>query len=159
MMHLTSVDLPAPFSPSSAWTLPASTRIETSSSAASAPKRLDMPAASREKRAGHGNAATTPVGVGDRAEHAALHLDHLDRGVVVAAVGRAAAILEQQAFEAAVVGLAHGGVDADVGGDAGQHDVADAAGAQDQLEVGGAERALARLVDDRLAGGAGRGRR
>ena len=67
-------------------------------------------------------------------------------------VGRAAAVRQQQALEAAVVGLAHGGVHADVGGDAGEDHVADAARAQDQLEVGGAERALAGLVDDRLAG-------
>jgi hypothetical protein len=87
----------------------------------------------------------------DRAEHAALHLDHLQRVLVVALVGGGAAILEQHAFEAAVVGLAHRGVDADVGGDAGQHDVLDAAQPQHQLEVGGAERALAGLVDDRLA--------
>ena len=70
---------------------------------------------------------------------------------MVAAVGGAAAILEQQALEAAVVGLAHGGVDADVGGDAGEHQIVDAALAHDQLEVGGAERALARLVDHGLA--------
>ena len=94
--------------------------------------------------------ATKSVGIGDGAEHAALHLDHLDGVVVVALVGRAAAVLQQQAFEAAVVGLAHGGVDADVGGDAGEHDVVDAAQAQHQLEIGGAERALAGLVDDRL---------
>jgi hypothetical protein len=56
-----------------------------------------------------------------------------------------------QAFEAAVVRLAHRGVDADVGGDAGQDQVVDAARAQDQLEVGGAERPLAGLVDDDLA--------
>ncbi len=40
-----------------------------------------------------------------------------------------AAILQQQAFEAAVIGFAHGGVHADVGGNAGQHDVAPAFGA------------------------------
>ena len=68
--------------------------------------------------------------------------------LVVAVVGGAAAVGQQQALEAAVVGLAHGGVHADVGGDAGEHEVADAARAQDQVEVGGVERALARLVDD-----------
>ncbi len=88
----------------------------------------------------------------DRAEHAALHLHHLDRRQMIAVVGRAAAILEQQAFEAAIVALAHRRVHADVGGDAGQHDVLDAARAQDQFEVGRAERALAGLVDDDLAG-------
>src|SRR4051794_16392051 len=90
--------------------------------------------------------------VADRAEDAALHRHHLDRRLVVAPVGGAAAVLEQQALEAAVVGLAHRGVDADVSRDAGQHDIADAAGAQDQLEVGGAERSLARLVDHGLLG-------
>ena len=77
----------------------------------------------------------------------------LSGAVVIAPVGGAAAILEQQALEAAIVGFAHRGVDADVGGDAGEHEVRDAALAQDQLEIGGAERALAGLVDDRLAGG------
>ncbi len=79
-------------------------------------------------------------------------VDHLDRGGVIAGVGRAAAVFEDQAFEAAVIGLAHGGVDADVGRDAGQNEVVDPARAQDEFEVGGAERALAGLVDDRLAG-------
>src|SRR5262245_37871275 len=71
---------------------------------------------------------------------------------MVAVVGGAAAILEEEAFEAAVIGLAHGGVDPDIGGDAAEDQVADAAGAEHQLEIGGTERALARLVDDRLAG-------
>ena len=102
-------------------------------------------------RLAHEIASMSFVEVGDGAEHAALHLDHLDGVVVVALVGRAAAILQQQALEAAVVGFAHGGVDAYVGGDAGEHDVVDAAQPQHQLEVGGAERALAGLVDDRLA--------
>src|SRR6185369_13214456 len=53
--------------------------------------------------------------------------------------------------EAAVVAFAHGGVHADVGGDAGGHHVADAARTQDEFEVGGAEGTLARLVDDDLA--------
>ena len=79
--------------------------------------------------------------------------------VVVALVGRAAAILQQQAFEAAIVGLAHGGVDADIGGDAGEHDIVDAAQPQHQLEIGGAERAFARLVDDRIRRRAARDRR
>ena len=48
MMHLTSVDLPAPFSPSSAWNEPASTLIETSSSATSGPKILVMPTVSSD---------------------------------------------------------------------------------------------------------------
>src|ERR1700674_5003789 len=89
--------------------------------------------------------------IGYRAEHATLHLYHLDRVVVVAFVGRATTIFEQQALETAIVGFAHGGMHADVGGDAGEHDIFDPAQAQHQLEIGGAERALAGLVDDRLA--------
>ena len=143
------------------------TFIDTSSSAANSPKRLVMAIASTPKvflpRSAWEARRRDEVAIrsrddldefcriANRAEHAALHLDHLERVVVIAFVGRAAAILQQQAFEAAVVGLAHGGVHADVGGDAGQHDVVDAAQAQHQLKIGGAERALARLVDDRLA--------
>lgn len=43
MMHLTRVDLPAPFSPSSTWKPPAGTLSDTSSSAVKLPKRFDMP--------------------------------------------------------------------------------------------------------------------
>ena len=115
---------------------------------------FDAERATRQRRFAddHDRASISAGRRRDRAEHAALHLDHLERVVVVALVGRAAAVLQQHAFEAAVVGFAHRGVDADVGGDAGQHDVVDAAQPQHQLEVGGAERALAGLVDDRLAG-------
>ena len=66
-------------------------------------------------------------------------------------VGRAAAVFKQHTLETAVVGLAHGGVNANVGGDPGQHDVIDPAQAQHELEIGCAERAFARLVDDRFA--------
>src|SRR5882724_328753 len=71
---------------------------------------------------------------------------------MVGTVGGAAAILEQQAFEASVVGLAHRRMDADVGRDARQHEVGNAAQPQHQFEIGGAEGAFAGLVDDRLAG-------
>jgi len=43
-------------------------------------------------------------------------------------------------------------VDANIGVDAGQHEVADPAHAQDQLEAGDAEAVPAKTVDDRLAG-------
>ena len=88
---------------------------------------------------------------GDGAEDAALHLDHLDRRQMVADVGRRAAVGDKQALVAQIVGVAHGGVHADVGGDAGQHDVADTGSLQHQLQVGGHERALAGLVDDHFA--------
>src|SRR5581483_8877602 len=55
-----------------------------------------------------------------------------------------------QALVAAVVGLAHRGVHAYVGGDAGEQDVRDALAAQHQVELGRVERALARLVDQHL---------
>ena len=48
MAHFTSVLLPAPFSPSSAWKAPAWIFTETSSSAASAPKRLEKPISSSD---------------------------------------------------------------------------------------------------------------
>ena len=52
MMHLTSVLLPAPFSPSSAWTVPRSSVSETSSSARTDPNGLDD--AGRLQRGRHG---------------------------------------------------------------------------------------------------------
>jgi hypothetical protein len=72
--------------------------------------------------------------------------------LVVGTVGGAATIFEQQAFEPAVVGLAHRRMDADVGRDPRQGEIGDAAQPQHQFEIGGAEGALAGLVDDRLAG-------
>ena len=158
MMHFTSVLLPAPFSPSSAWNEPGRTLSSTLSSAVKSPNRMVIAIGVDAERAtgkrcfadDHDSAPISAVERRDRAEHAALHLDHFQRVVVVALVGRGTAILDQHAFEAAVVGFAHGGMDADVGGDPGQHDVLDAAQPQHQFEVGGAERSLAGLVDDGL---------
>ena len=62
-----------------------------------------------------------------------------------------AAVGQHDAAIAAVVGLAHGGVDADFGGDAGDDQIVDAAILQREIEIGGVERALAGLVDHRLA--------
>ena len=67
----------------------------------------------------------------------------------------AGAIRQHQAVEAAIVRFAHRRVDADLGGDAADDQLRDAAAAQHRLEVGGVERALAGLVDHRLAGGGG----
>ena len=89
--------------------------------------------------------------VGHRAEDAALHGDHLERGQMVPVVGRAGAVREQQTFVAAIVGVAHGRVDADVGRDAGERDVLDALAMEQQVQIGGVERTLPRLVDDRFA--------
>ena len=101
-------------------------------------------------------ASMTDADVGHAAEHPALHGHHVQRGGVVAGVGGAGAVGQDQALVAAVVRLAHGRVHAHVGGDPGQHDVGDAVGAQHQVEVGGVERALAGLVDRRPRRGSGR---
>ena len=71
---------------------------------------------------------------------------------MVARVGCAAAIFEDQAFEAAVVGFAQGGVNANVGRDAGEDQVLDAQAMQQQFEIGGIEGTFAGLVDNRFAG-------
>ena len=62
------------------------------------------------------------------------------------------AIFEHQTVVAAVVGFAHRGVDADLRRDAGDNELLDAPVLQDGVQVGGVKRALAGLVDDRLAG-------
>ena len=62
------------------------------------------------------------------------------------------AVLEHEAVVAPVVGFAHRGVDADFRRHAGDDELLDAAVLQDRVKVGGVEGALARLVDDRLAG-------
>src|ERR1700676_4253017 len=54
MTHLTSVDLPAPFSPRSAWNVPAATLTETLSSAVKRPKVLVIPNVSSEGPRGGG---------------------------------------------------------------------------------------------------------
>src|SRR5690349_6595595 len=61
--------------------------------------------------------------VGNRTKHPALHLDHLDRVLMVRPVGLAAAICQQQTFEPAIIGLAHCGMNAHIGGDAGKNEV------------------------------------
>ena len=65
-------------------------------------------------------------------------------------IGRAA-VGQDDAAVTAVVSLAHGGVDADLGGDAGDDQILDAAIPQRQLQVGLEECALAGLIDHRLA--------
>jgi len=58
---------------------------------------------------------------------------------MIAVVGGATAIFQQQTFEAAIIGFTHGGMDADIGGDAAQDQVADAAQVQHELQIRGAE--------------------
>ena len=70
------------------------------------------------------------------------HAAHVDGGGAVA---------EEEDPEVAHVGLAGGGLGADVGGDAGDDDAVDAARAQDQLQVGAVEGAEAGLVEHDVA--------
>ena len=89
--------------------------------------------------------------IGDPAEDPALRLDHREaHGVELGKVGRAA-VARHDAAVAAIVGLAHGRVHADLGRDAAHDQRVDAAVAQELVQVGREERALARLVDDGLA--------
>ena len=66
-------------------------------------------------------------------------------------IGRAA-VARHDAAVAAVVGFAHGRVHADLGRHAADEQRVDAAVAQQRVQIGRVERALARLVDDGLAG-------
>src|SRR5579862_6784858 len=52
----------------------------------------------------------------DRTENAALRLDHGESGLVKFRKIRGAAVRQHDAAEAAIVGFAHGSVDADLGG-------------------------------------------
>jgi hypothetical protein len=56
--------------------------------------------------------------IGDGSEDAPLHFDHLERGKIVAIVGRTGAVRKQQTFETAVIRIAHSGMNADIGRDA-----------------------------------------
>ena len=64
----------------------------------------------------------------------------------------ATAVFEHEAVVAAVVGLPHRGVDANLCRHAGDDELLDVLVLEDRVQVGGVERALARLVDDRLTG-------
>ena len=71
-----------------------------------------------------------------------LGLDHGESGGVKFREVRPGAIGRHEAVIAAVVGLADGGVDADLGGDTGDDELADALHLQDGVKVGGPEGAL-----------------
>ena len=98
------------------------------------------------------SACQKPPRVAHPAEDAALRLDHRERRRLELREVGADAVLEHQAVVAAVVRLAHRGVDAHLGRDAAHDELPDAAVVQHRVEVGGVEGALAGLVDDRLAG-------
>jgi len=63
---------------------------------------------------------------------------------------RAATVLQQQTFEATVIGVAHGGVHAAICGNSRNDEIANTPIAKDLLEVGGVKSSLPRLIDYRL---------
>ena len=86
------------------------------------------------------------------ADDAALRDDHLDhRGVELREVARRA-VGDEQAFVAAVVGLAHRRLHADLGGHAADQQVGDARACRMASSAGGVEGALARLAQHDVAG-------
>src|SRR5215475_1108265 len=93
-----------------------------------------------------------PPGIRHPAEDSALGLDHGEGGLLELGEVRGHAVLEDEAIVAAVVRLADAGVDADLRGHAAHDELRDGAVLENRVEVRRVEGALARLVDDRLAG-------
>src|SRR6516164_8168474 len=91
------------------------------------------------------------LGRGDPAGDAALRLDHAQPHLLKLREVGSDAISNDEAVVAAVVGLAHRRIDADLGGDPADDQLGDAAVLQHRVEVGGEEGTLARLIDDWLA--------
>ncbi len=88
---------------------------------------------------------------GNRAENAALSLDHSQAHIVELGEIGGAAVRQHDATEAAIVGLTYRGIDADLGGDAADKQRLDVPVLENEREVGLVEGALPRLVDHRLA--------
>src|SRR6516164_9748322 len=85
------------------------------------------------------------------ADDSALGADHVEGGHLELREIAFGGVLGQQALEAAVVGLAHGGLHANFRSDSGEHQLPDAEARQMILQARGVERALARLLDHDLA--------
>jgi hypothetical protein len=66
---------------------------------------------------------TQTKGIRDPAENATLHLYHFDCRIVVAHIGRADAVLEQQAPISEIVSLPHDRVHADIGRDTAKNEM------------------------------------
>src|SRR5687768_2024946 len=82
------------------------------------------------------------MGVRYPSEDAALRGDHLQpHGLKLRKVGTDA-VLGNQAVVASVIRFAHGGVDADLGGHAGDDQLRDATPLEDGVQIGGEEGAL-----------------
>src|SRR5262245_9573292 len=87
----------------------------------------------------------------DPTEDAALRLDHGQSDLVKVRKIRAAAVAQDHTAKAAIVRLAHRGIDTHLGGDTTHQQVFDAAVAQHELQFGLIEGALTRLVDHGLS--------
>jgi hypothetical protein len=154
------VDLPAPFSPRSAWKLPrfnVDRHVVQRGEVAETHRHVQRLDADRAIVLGSCGSATKFLRLHCAAGSALMQRRDQSRcpksrrrrrpasgpsslrSLMVALVGGAAAVGQHDAFKAAVIGLAHGGVHADIGGDAGQDQVGYAPRAQDQFKVGGAE--------------------
>ena len=114
----------------------------------SARRRRRRPPSARDRRLDRRDRRRRRVPADDRA----LRRDHRQRRRLELGEVALGAVLDQQAVVAAVVGLAHRGLHADLGRHAGEDEVRDAARLQDLVQAGGPEHALAGLVDDDLAG-------
>src|SRR5262245_55362142 len=90
-------------------------------------------------------------GGGDPTENAALRLDHGQSGRVKVRKIRGTTVAQDHTAKAAIIVLAHGGIDTDLGRDTAYQQVFNAAIAQQELEIGLIEGALARLVDHSFA--------
>jgi len=66
-------------------------------------------------------------------EDATLHFNHFEGREVVTVVRGSGAVRQEQTFIAPVIGVAHGSVDANIGGDARQDQAADAPDLENQI--------------------------
>ena len=103
------------------------------------------------RRPAHAIALMKFFGIRHPAEDGALRLDHLEPDALELGEVRRDAVAQHDALVAAVVRLAHRRVHAHLERHAADDQRLDAAIEQDLVQVGGVKRALARLVDDRLA--------
>src|SRR5258706_1441953 len=84
------------------------------------------------------------------ADDAVLGADHVQRGPLELGEIALGGVLHQEALEAAIVGLAHGALHADLGGDSGEDEVGHRRLPQQVPQRGGVEGPLAGLEDDGL---------
>jgi hypothetical protein len=94
--------------------------------------------------------------MGDPAENAALSLDHLKAHFLKFGKVRAHAVFGNEAVVAAIVGLAHRGVDADLGGHTGDDELLYPAILQDGMKIGGEKKRPCPVCRSPVRSGAGK---